>query len=313
MQHQYRDSFLLVVTALIWGFGFVAQALGMEYVSPFTFTWARSLIGGLFLLALMPFFDRLRARGAEVNNKSTSASPWKNRTLWVGGIACGTVLFISESLQQFGIVHTTVAKASFLTSLYIILVPIAGLFFGRRTPAVVWAAALLAVVGLYYLCMKPGGLTLTLGDSLVIACAVSFTAHIFVIDRFAPFVDCIRMSCIQFFTGSVLGSVLMMIFEPPTLEALVAALPAILFAGVMSNGIAYTLQIVAQKGVPPALASLIMSLESVFGVLGGWLIMGQTMSGREAFGCALMFAAIVLAQIPLATVKRLLRRKAVKN
>ncbi|MGN1209342.1 MAG: DMT family transporter [Duodenibacillus sp.] len=303
----------MLITALIWGFGFVAQALGMEHVSPFTFTWARSLIGGLFLLSLMPFFDRLRAREAKANDNASFSSPWKNRTLWVGGIACGTVLFISESLQQFGLLYTTVGKASFLTGLYIIIVPIVGPLFGRRTPAVVWIAAGIALAGLYFLCMQPGGFTLTLGDSLVIACAISFTAHILVIDRFAPFVDCIRMSCIQFFTGSVLGSILMMIFEPPTPQALVAALPAILFAGVMSNGIAYTLQVVAQKGVPPALASLIMSLESVFGVLGGWLIMGQTMSGREVLGCALMFAAIVLAQIPLATVKRLLRRKTVAN
>ena len=302
MTEQLRHSFLLLITATIWGSGFVAQALGMEHVSPFTFTWARSIIGGLFLLAVIPFLDTLRTRREGAAN-APKTNPWKNRLVWIGGFWCGTVLFISESLQQFGLLYTTVGKAGFLTSLYIVFVPILGTLIGRKTHAVVWTAVAIAVAGLYFLCMPAGEFSLGLGDTLVLACALSFCVHILVIDRFAAFVDCVRMSCVQFFVGSVWGFVLMMIFEPPTMEALRAALPAMLYAGIMSNGIAYTLQVVAQTGVPPTIASIIMSFESVVSVLCGWLILSQSMSVRELTGCALMFAAIILAQLTPRTIK----------
>ncbi len=295
MNQQYRNSLLLLITAAIWGSGFVAQALGMEHVGPFTFTWARSLIGGLFLLAAMPLLDRIRGT---VRGK-TDPNPWKNRTLWIGGFFCGTMLFISESLQQFGIMQTTVAKAGFLTSLYILIVPILGIFLNRKAFWNVWVGVLIAVAGLYLLCVKPGdSLRLSTGDTLVVACAFSFSLHILVIDRFAPLVDAVRLSCLQFFIGSVWGAIMMALFDPPTLEGLIGALGAILFAGVLSNGVAYTLQTVAQKGINPTIASLLMSLESVFGTLAGWLIMNQTLSAREFLGCCVMGAAIVLAQLP---------------
>ncbi len=296
MNEQYKNSLLLLITAAIWGSGFVAQALGMEHVGPFTFTWARSLIGGLFLLCAMPLLDRLR--GVSPSDKPRN-NLWKNKTLWVGGFFCGTMLFISESLQQFGIMQTTVAKASFLTSLYILIVPVIGVFMRKRTTWNVWFGVLIAVAGLYLLCVKPGdSMMLSRGDTLVIACALSFSLHIMVIDRFAPLVDAVRLSCLQFFIGSVWGAVLMALFDPPTLEGLRGALGAILFAGVMSNGVAYTLQTVAQKGINPTIASLLMSLESVFGTLAGWIVMGQTLTSREAIGCAVMGVAIVLAQLP---------------
>lgn len=300
MSLQLRNCFLLFITASIWGSGFVAQSLGMNHVSPFTFTWARSLIGGCFLLVVIPFLDawqKPRIQQAHSETKTTP-SPWKDRLVWIGGFWCGTLLFVSESLQQFGLLYTTVGKAAFLTSLYIVFVPIVGTLVGRVTNLLVWIAVGVAVTGLYFLCMPQGEFTLTLGDSLVLACAFSFTFHILVIDHYAPHVDCVRMSCIQFFVGSLWGLVLMLAFEPPTWAALQAALPAILYAGIMSNGIAYTLQIVGQTGVPPTLASLIMSLESVVGVICGWLILSQAMTMREIGGCALMFAAIVLAQLP---------------
>ena len=296
MTEQYKNSLLLLITAAIWGSGFVAQALGMEHVGPFTFTWARSLIGGLFLLAVIPFLER--SKGAS-SRRGPQGNPWKNKTLWIGGFLCGTMLFVSESLQQFGIMQTTVAKASFLTSLYILIVPILGIFLRRRTFWNVWAGVAIAVAGLYLLCVKPDdSLKLSAGDTLVILCAFSFSLHILVIDRFAPLVDAVRLSCLQFFIGSVWGAVMMALFDPPTLEGLRGALGAILFAGVMSNGVAYTLQTVAQKGINPTIASLIMSLESVFGTLAGWLIMNQTLTARETVGCAVMATAIVLAQLP---------------
>lgn len=297
---QYRNSFLLLITATIWGCGFVAQALGMEHIGPFAFTWARSFIGGVFLLCLMPMFDRFRG-----TKKADAASPWKSKTLWIGGFVCGTMLFISESLQQFGILYTTVGKASFITALYIVIVPAVSFVFGRHVGGLkVWGAVVLAVAGLYLLCMTDDAFSIGLGDLLVLACAFSFALHILVIDRYAPFVDAIRMSCLQFFIGSIWGMIMMMLFEPPSLEGMINAIWAILFAGVMSNGIAYTLQVVAQKGLNPTLASLIMSLESVVGVLAGWLLLGQTLTMREIAGCAVMAVAIVLAQLPSSLFKR---------
>ena len=315
MTHQTRNYFLLLITATIWGSGFVAQALGMEHVSPFTFTWARSIIGGLFLLAVIPVLDvwagkekkNCKAQALEEPLQKRASREWKNPRLWLGGLCCGTVLFIAESLQQFGLLHTTVGKAGFLTSLYVVLVPVIGIFIGRRTSLNVWAAVVLAVAGLYFLCMKKGELSLSLGDSLVIACAFAFSIHILVIDRFAPLVDCVRMSCLQFFVGSAWGFIFMLIFEPPTLEALLGALPAMLYAGILSNGIAYTLQVVAQNGVHPTIASIILSTESMASVFFGWLIMNQNMNARELLGCAFMMAAIVLAQLPSSLFKRLFR------
>ena len=321
MSRETRNYFLLFITAVIWGSGFVAQALGMEHVSPFTFTWARSLLGGCFLLVLIPILDvwtsrerhktqdRSRAENRSETMKGVKpADAWKNPTLWLGGFCCGTVLFISESLQQFGLLYTAVGKAGFLTSLYIVIVPLAGILIGRRTSLNVWVAVVLALVGLYFLCMPKGEFSLSIGDALVLACAFSFSVHILVIDRFAPLVDCVRMSCIQFFTGSLWGLVLMLIYEPPTLAQLLAALPAIAYAGVMSNGIAYTLQIVAQNGVHPTIASIILSAESMVSVLMGWLIMNQTLTLRELGGCAFMLEAIIIAQLPASLFRR--RRKA---
>lgn len=318
MSRETRNYFLLLITAVIWGSGFVAQALGMEHVSPFTFTWARSLLGGCFLLAVIPLLDVWTRRDREKaragldskrldrcsNREPQAISPWKNPTLWLGGFCCGTVLFISESLQQFGLLYTAVGKAGFLTSLYVVIVPLAGIFIGRRTSLNVWVAVALALAGLYFLCMPQGEFSLSIGDALVLACAFSFSVHILVIDRFAPLVDCVRMSCIQFFTGSIWGLVMMLIFEPPTMAQLLAALPAIVYAGIMSNGIAYTLQIVAQNGVHPTIASIILSAESMVSVLMGWLIMDQTLTPRELGGCAFMLAAIIIAQLPASLFER---------
>ncbi len=296
MPPQFRNSFILFLCALIWGSAFVAQAIGMDHIGPFAFTFARSIIGGLFLLAVIPLLDRITRKASD--GKEKNDNPWKNPKVWTGGIACCFVLFISESLQQFGLLYTTVGKAGFLTCLYIVIVPIAGMFIGRKTSFLVWIAVVLSCLGLYYLCMPPGEFSLALGDALVLACAFSFTVHILVIDYYTNYVDGVRMSCIQFFVGSLLGLVMMLLFDRPSIDAMVSAAPAFLYAGICSNGIAYTLQIIGQRGVNPTVASLILSLESVVSVIAGWLILAQAMSVRELMGCALMLGAVVLAQLP---------------
>lgn len=287
-----KNSLLLVLVALIWGVAFVAQSEGAKDVGPYTFNAVRMIIGGLVLLPCIKIMDA-------VKEKEPNAPREKGgRTLWLGGLCCGAALFLASTLQQVGILYTTAGKAGFITALYIVLVPILGLFFGRKTGAAVWISVALAVVGMYFLCMT-GSLSLGRGEALCMLCALFFAVHITVIDHFSPDVDGVRMSCIQFFVCGGLSAVLMFLFEKPDIHKIVSAWLPILYTGVLSSGVAYTLQIVAQKNVNPTVASLLMSLESVFSALAGWAILGQGLSGRELFGCALLFAAIILAQLPI--------------
>jgi len=285
---QIRQSLILLLTAVIWGVAFVAQSVGMDYVGPFTFICARSLIGGLVLLPCITLLDRLNGQ----QKKSTD-----RKKLLLGGICCGLALCTASCFQQFGILYTSVGKAGFLTAFYIIIVPILGLFFGKKCGPFVWIGVLLALAGLYFLCMTES-LRLGNGDILVFICACLFSVHILVIDYFTQYVDGVKMSCIQFFVCGIAAGLGMLLFEEPSLSQLLAAWKPVLYAGVLSSGAGYTLQIVGQKGMNPTVASLILSLESVVSVLAGLLILGQRLSGREALGCVLMFAAIVLAQIP---------------
>ena len=287
-----KNSLLLVLVALIWGVAFVAQSEGAKDVGPYTFNAVRMIIGGLVLLPCIKIMDAIGA-------KEKSAAPEKGgKTLIVGGVCCGVMLFLASTLQQVGILYTTAGKAGFITALYIVIVPIIGLIFGRKTGAALWISVALAVVGMYFLCMTES-LSLGRGELLCMLCAVFFALHIVVIDHFSPNVDGVRMSCIQFFVCGALSAVLMFIFEKPDVHKIVAAWLPILYTGVLSSGVAYTLQIVAQKNVNPTVASLLMSLESVFSALAGWIILGQSLSGRELFGCAVLFAAIILAQLPI--------------
>ena len=288
---QLKYSLLLFLTAFIWGTAFVAQSQAMDMVGPLTFNAARLIVGGVVLLPCIRLLDALRARSGE------AADPGSRRDLLVGGVCCGVVLFAASAFQQTGIQYTTVGKAGFITALYIVLVPLAGVIFGRRIGAALWAGVALAVAGMYFLCMT-GETGVNRGDVLCFVCALFFTAHILVIDHFSPRVDGVRLSCAQFFVGGVISLVGMFLFEKPDWPHVLAAWFPILYAGVLSSGVAYTLQIVAQKNVNPTLASLIMSLESVFSALSGWIILGQGLSGRELMGCAMMFAAIILAQMP---------------
>lgn len=287
-----RQSLLLFLTATIWGVAFVAQSVGMDYVEPFTFNAVRNMIGAIVLLPCIGLLNRLNGK---VNDEA--GEPQK-KTLVIGGISCGVLLFVASNLQQFGIQYTTVGKAGFITAMYIVLVPVFGIFLHKKAGLKIWAAVALAVAGLYLLCMTDGSFSLQMGDLLVLACAVAFSFHILVIDYFSPKVDGVKLSCIQFFTCAVLSAIGMLLFEEPKLSQILAAWVPILYAGVMSCGVAYTLQIIGQKGMNPTVASLILSLESVVSLLAGWVILGQKLSKRELAGCALAFAAIILVQLP---------------
>ena len=291
-----KNSLLLLLTATVWGIAFVAQSVGMDYVGGFTFNAARSLIGSAVLVPLIFVFGQKNSSGDP--SSDTSVSPSQNRKdLIAGGIICGIFLCLASNFQQFGIKYTTVGKAGFITALYIVLVPIFGIFLKKKAGVRIWISVAISVAGLYLLCITDK-LVLAKGDILVLLCAVIFTIHILVIDYFSPKADGVRIACTQFFITGVLSAIPMFLFETPRLSDIFAAAVPVLYAGVLSSGVAYTLQIVAQKDADPTVASLILSLESVFSVLGGWVILGQKLSIREIAGCILMFSAIILAQLP---------------
>lgn len=303
-----RQSLLLFLTAVIWGVAFVAQSAGMDYVGPFTYNGVRCILGGLVLMPCIMLLDRIqgsrsnRAReqaagGDSLVVCSAQEDKKERNTLLVGGMCCGLLLFTASSFQQFGIQYTTVGKAGFITAMYILLVPLLGLFVHKKVGMKVWIGVAFAVCGLYLLCMG-NGFSLKIGDALVMVCAVLFSLHILVIDYFSPKVDCVRMSCIQFWVCGILSLLCSFLLESPDLGSILAAWKPVCYGGIMSCGVAYTLQIVGQKGMNPTVASLILSLESVVSVVAGFLILHQTMSGRELLGCLSMVIAIVLAQLP---------------
>lgn len=293
---QMKNSLLLLLTAFIWGVAFVAQSVGGEAVGCFTFNGVRSLIGAVVLIPVIYFLDAQKKK--ELGEKKFLEQKGDKKTLLLGGICCGVMLCIASNFQQFGISFTTVGKAGFITAMYILIVPILGLFMKKRVGAKVWLGVVLATIGLYMLCMTSESFSLSKGDFLVLICAGFFSLHILIIDYFSPKVDGVRMSCIQFFVCGVISTAIAFVFENPSFSAILSGWLPILYAGVLSCGVAYTLQIVGQKNMDPTVASLILSLESVFSVLAGWVILHQTLSVRELFGCVLMFLAIILAQLP---------------
>lgn len=297
--HKVRNSLLLLLTALIWGTAFVAQSVGMDYVGPFTYSCVRSLIAGIMLIPCIAFLNKVNPNQEEKEIcRDESRRKAYQKKLLIGGICCGLALGVASCLQQIGIQHTTVGKAGFITTFYIIIVPIIGLFFKKRCGLNVWAGVVLALAGLYFLCITEG-FSIGYGDTMVFLCALAFSVHILVIDHFTELVDGVKMSCIQFFVSGILSGAAMLIYETPEWSQIIAAWAPVLYAGIMSCGVAYTLQIVGQKGMNPTVASLILSLESSISVLAGWVILGQRLSSKEVLGCALMFGAIILAQIPV--------------
>ena len=303
MNRKIRNSCLLILTALIWGIAFVAQTTGGDAVGAFSFNCIRSLIGGLVLIPVIRVLDMKTDRRPK--------TPAEKKTLLTGGIACGCVMFVASSFQQLGInLGTEAGKAGFLTACYILLVPIFGLFLKKKCGWNIWVGVVLTLAGLYLLCMNgTTGFSLRFSDGLVIICSVCFSLHILLVDHFSPLVDGVRLSSIQFIVSGLIGLIPTFFVDMhhslsgftawlPALQSWDAWLP-ILYAGVMSCGVAYTLQIVGQNGLNPTVASLLMSLESVFSVLAGWIILGQKLSIREILGCVIIFAAIVLAQLPI--------------
>ena len=305
-----RSNLMLLLTAFIWGVAFVAQSVGMDYVGPFTFNAVRNFIGAFVLLLFIPLIDKANQKSATTPDLTESDTPSAagstaagsaassdKKTLIIGGILCGIFLAIASSFQQIGIAYTTVGKAGFITAMYIVIVPILGLFVGKKVRLIAWISVGLSVIGLYLLCMTES-LSLGKGDILVLICAFCFSFHIMIVDHFSPKVDGVRMSCIQFFTCGIICGIPALLTESPNLHSILAAWQPILYAGALSSAVGYTLQIVAQKNTDPVIASLLMSLESAFSLLAGWVILHQYLSPKELFGCLLMFAAIMLSQVP---------------
>ena len=289
--NRVRQNVLPLLTALIWGTAFVAQSMGADYMGAFTFNTARAVIAFFFLLALCGI------RSAVQRRAGMPRSLGSRRDLALGGLACGTALAAASYFQQKGLETTTPGKAGFITALYIVLVPLCGLLFRRKPPRAVWLGVVLAVAGLYCLCVTEA-FSITGGDFYVLVCAFCFTVQILTVDHFSSRVDGVALSCAQFLVMTVISAIGMTGETLPPLELLPACLGPVLYVGVFSSGVAYTLQILAQKDSDPAVVSLLMSMESVFAAIAGALILGSRMTGREYIGCGLMLAAVLLAQLP---------------
>lgn len=297
-----RSNSMLMLTALIWGVAFVAQSVGMDYIGPFTFNAARFVMGGVILIPCIFLIRRINGRQKETVPGEQAS---RRKTGIIGGMCCGTALFVASAFQQIGVSHTTVGKAGFITSLYIIVVPILGMFLKKKVASTVWLSVVVATLGMYLLCMGDGSMSIGKGDMYVFIGSICFAFHIMIIDYFSPKADGVFMSCIQFFTAGALALCPTLLVEQPTVSSLLAAWAPVLYAGVMSCGVAYTMQVVAQKDTDPVIASLILSLESVFSVIAGWLLLGQVLSAREMFGCAMVFGAILMAQAPVELLKKI--------
>ena len=302
MKTQTRHSLMLMLCAFIWGVAFVAQSAGSG-MGAYSFLAGRSWLAVIVLLPTVYAFDALR-------RKQGAACGWpkdkaEKKTLLTAGLCCGTWLFAASAAQQIAItINPSTAKAGFLTAMYVVLVPVFGLFLGRKGSVQLWGSMAIAVVGLYLLCMKNGFGSIESSDLILLSCAVLFSFQIMSVDHFSPLVEGVRLSLLQFFVVAVESTVAAFLFETPTVAEFSANALPLLYCGVMSSGVAYTLQILGQKELNPAIASLIMCLESVFSALGGWLLLGQSLSLREGFGCALIFAAVVLAQLPVDLLRR---------
>lgn len=296
MRGQARSNLLLLMTAIIWGSAFIAQSKGADVIGPFTFNTVRYAMAVVALLPVIYIFSRKRNRENTVDQNIPKANGTK--TLIIGGIATGIALFTASSLQQYAMAFTTAAKAGFITTLYVILVPIVGIFLKKKIRPIIWFCALLAVIGLYLLSIKPGTFSISRGDFFVLLCALAFTGHILIIDYFSPKTDGVKLSCIQFAVVSIASFVAMMMTETFVLSEVLDAIIPLLYTGVLSSSVGYTCQIIAQKKADPVISSLILSLESVFAAIFGALILHESMSGREITGCAIMFVAIIIAQLP---------------
>lgn len=287
---------MLLVASFFWGTTFVAQSLGAEYVGAGTYLALRTYIGIIFLLPFVLYRDKKDIKDSGLGTQELQDKRSREKQAFIkGGMLAGLFIFLASFAQQYGIAYTSVAKAGFLTTLYVVFVPVISLFFGRRFDNKIWISIALSVIGMYLLCMN-GSFYLEIGDALMILSALGFSVQILAVSRYSKRIDPVKLTLAQFIVEALLATIVMLVLERPDLSSIHSALPAILYAGIFSSGIAYTLQSLGQKNLNPAIASIAMCLESVFGTLSGWIVLGQKLSLREATGCILMFVAIVLTQ-----------------
>lgn len=291
MKKTVQGCIILLVATMIWGCAFAAQSIGMEYIGPFTFQAIRCFLGVLTLLPVIFLFDLKKKDG------QTFFSRWRSRKLWTTGFLCGCALFVASGLQQVGLIYTDAGKAGFLTAMYIVIVPFFGLFFRKRLSKTTIFSVFVAVAGLY-LISGAGISAINIGDILMLLCAVAFAVQITLIDRLGSELDGLRLNCIQCFICAAISAVIMIFTETPDFPSITACAVPLLYAGCLSMGAAYSMQILGQQRVDSVPASLIMSLESVFAVLSGWLLLQERLSPRELGGCVLLFAAVILSQLP---------------
>lgn len=284
---------MLMTTALIWGTAFVAQKSGMDLVSPVAFNGIRTLVGAIALIPVILFMGRGKQKEKI------------DKTLVIGGICCGLALCAAGNIQQIGLYYTSVSHTGFITALYVVIVPLMGLFLKRRITPIIWGCVIASAVGLYLLCIPAGGFgSINIGDVIILVCAICFSIHILVIDHFSPKVDGVKLSCIQFFVAGIVSLIIMPFADPaigfdlPTVGDICVSWFNILYAGIMSCGVAFTLQVLGQKETEPTIASMILCLESVFALIAGMVLLGEAMTIREIAGCVIMFAAIVVANLP---------------
>jgi drug/metabolite transporter (DMT)-like permease len=296
--NQLRQVVFPILAAFIWGTAFVAQDLCADSIGAFAFNATRYFIAVLALLVVILISDKLKKNKPTLTAQEKKAA---NKQLWLGGLCCGAALAIASNFQQAGLVAGTDAgKAGFITALYVVLVPVFGLFFKRKVSLPTWIAVVLSVVALYLLCIK-GDFSLAPGDLLVLVCAVCFAVHILVIDHFTAYCDGVKLSCLQFLFAGIISTICMFIFEDVDFAAILSCALPLLYVGIFSCGVGYTLQILAQKDSNPTVVTILLSLESVFAVIAGAIILKQQMTVREYIGCAIMFAAVILAQIQFPT------------
>ncbi|MDU7163098.1 MAG: DMT family transporter [Anaerococcus vaginalis] len=300
MKSQHRGDLLLLLTSFIWGFAFIAQKLGSDFIEPFAFNFLRNIVAGIFLLVY------LKTRPKKKNKKIDKD---KKRETIIGGIITGLVMSVAVSFQQTGVYFTTSGKAGFITSLYVVIVPIFAIFMGKKVSKKTAFSIFLAIIGLYLLTVKiDDGFSINKGDILIFIGSIFFAFHILFIDKFSTKADSVKMSMIQFFVASFISLVLMLLFEKPNFDLIMKGMLAILYLGIFSSGLGYTLQIVAQKDTDPTIASLILSLESVFAAFFGFLFLNERPVEREILGGLIMFFAIILSQIPEEKIKKFFKK-----
>ena len=285
MKNNIKGSLLLLITAIIWGSSFVSQKVGVEVVEPMTFIGLRTLLGSFVLFPIILIKENFKP-------------DFKSKDLLIGGMLCGIVLCIASLLQTYGMKYIDAGKSGFLTSLYMVFVPIVGVFLGEKLTIKNIISVFIALIGMYLLCIKTGFSSINKGDILVLICAFFFSFHIIVIDKYSPKTDGIKLSCIQFFVAGLLSSIGMIIIEKPDIDSILISSGPIAYSGIMSCGIAYTLQIIGQKYAEPTIAAIIMSLESVFAAISGWLFLNEILTTREFIGCIIVFIAVIYIQLP---------------